>query len=269
MRFLLPLLFLVKSLFSLQPSLLEKDLPSPALLELLEVCGIEHDGSLEDVMKRTQKAWYQGGKERWELEKLKGLKEEEVFPLLDRLHVLETIHAPLETYDYVLVHGSLLNRVEKRILFLASEWKRGVRFNKIVFLTGDRPLLPEEMVRLKGETNEVEMIQFVYKHAALPEEMRKLPVEWISAPKVEKNGKLVRPGTKETILEWIKRNPAPGKCLAISNQPYVGYQDAIARTYLPAEFSLLTIGNEADQSTTVEIHLDNLARWLYAISNSQ
>ncbi len=269
MRFLLTLLLLTKSLFALEPSLLEKGLPSPALLELLEICGIEHDGSLGDVVQRTQKTWYQGGKERWELEKLKGLKEEEVFPLLDRLHVLETVRAPLETYDYALIHGALLSRVQKRIAFLASEWERGVRFHKIVLLTGDRPLLPQEIAQLKGPTNEAEMVRFVYEHADLPEEMRKLPVEWVSAPKLEKNGNLVRPGTKETIFEWLKKNPSPGKCLAISNQPYVGYQDAVARAYLPKGFSLLTIGPEADKATTLEIHLDNLARWLHALSNTQ
>jgi hypothetical protein len=291
MHIFLAVLFLLKTLFALDapgelenPTIVsEQGLPSQALDELLKSTGIAHNGSLDDIVQKTQKFWYQGGKERWELEAKGRFDKEKIFPFLEKLKVLEEVVSPVKSYDYALVHGALLSRVRMRLSFLVKEWNRGVRFSKIIFLTGDRDLHPtfedryglmdannpylpfREEWRWEGALpqNEVEMMQLVYEQSQIPEEMRKLPVEWISAPKQEKNGKMIRPGTKETLIEWLKLDPQPGECLAISNQPYVGYQDSIAKTYLPETFIITTVGPAADEKTTVEAHLDNLARWIY------
>lgn len=262
--------------------ILDNHSPSPALLELLDECGIQHNGALLDIIEKTQSFWRQEGKERWEMLPLIGLHERRIYALLDRLHVLEEIPSPMQHFDYAIVHGALLPRVRMRIAFLIKEWKRGVRFDKIVFFTGERPLLSSaeneaalldydnRFLPISGNwsfngalpTNEIQMMRFVFEQACLPEDMKKVPVEWVISPMIIKDGKVTRPNTQNNITEWLSRRPKPGSCLAISNQPYVGYQDAVLRKHLPTSYSLTTVGPQADGSTKLEVHLDNLARWL-------
>ena len=104
----------------------------------------------------------------------------------------------------------------------------------------------------------------LWENAQIPEKMRQIPYLLIDAPRQEKaDGTSTRPNTKDTLIEWLKKNPAPGKCLFISNQPFSGYQDSIARTVIPPTFSIETIGVEANQKLGIAIFLDNLARWIY------
>ena len=78
------------------------------------------------------------------------------------------------------------------------------------------------------------------------------------------NGILKRPTTPDTVLDWLKIKPHPGLCLAISNQPYVLYQDSVLKTVLPPSFTVETIGEKMDETSyNVSLLLDNLARFLY------
>ena len=44
--------------------------PSPELLELLSLLNVAHDGTLESIVKETQKNWLRSpGKERWKVKK--------------------------------------------------------------------------------------------------------------------------------------------------------------------------------------------------------
>lgn len=265
------------------PSLVTIDnTPNPALLELLQICRIEHDGSLEDIVKKTREAWKQQGKERWEMEPIPGLQKKEIFDCLDRLHLLDEIPSPIQKFDYAFVQGALLGRVRMRIAYLIKQWERGVRFDKIVLLGGERPIheqfeseaelldrenrfLPfSEDWEFSGEfpKTEAEMMHFVYEQADLPKEMRKIPVEYVNAPMVQRDGQIFRPSSQETFQEWLKTNPSPGSSIFISNQPYLGYHNAMIMKVLPEKFSMITIGPKADESTSIQVHLDTIARWL-------
>jgi len=262
---------------------IEERVLSPHFLTLLEICSLKHDGSLEDAIAIIQDAWLQRGKERWEFEERYTSFKEDITPELEALGVLSQVEAPLREFDHALLLGALLHRIRIRLAFLIQEWKRGVRFREILLLAGDRPLNPEleneeslldagnpdlpfaKEWRFSGRMpmNEAEMMQLVFEQAEMPKEMRELPCTLICAPKVHKNGKWVRPGRIETLLAWLDTSPGKGSCLAISNQPYVGYDDAIGKRFLPGGFSLYTAGPAADESTSIAIHLDNLARWLF------
>ena len=76
---------------------------------------------------------------------------------------------------------------------------------------------------------------------------------------------LKRPATDDTIREWIKQeHPEPGRCLFLSSQPYVSYQDTVVRQALPQGSSIETIGPACNPNLFISVHLDNLARCLYA-----
>ena len=68
--------------------------------------------------------------------------------------------------------------------------------------------------------------------------------------------------TADTFIDWLKQNPESGSCLVISNNPYIGYQDLVARTFLPSDFKIETVGSQGS-GEKVSVYLDNLARWLY------
>jgi hypothetical protein len=202
--------------------------------------------------------WVQRGKERWEFETLGEDKREEILPLLKRLGFIDAVDAAEKEYDYAVVHGSLYSTIKKRIAHLALQYQHGVRFREIVLLTGQRLLEKTKLEKDLPFDTETEMVLYAWETADLPDGMRKLPLTVIDAKM--QNG---RPTTKDTLLEWLKSHPVPGRCLMISNQPYVQYQDALAKAYLPSDFIIETIGDQADENMPMSVHLDNIGRFLW------
>jgi hypothetical protein len=240
--------------------------PTQSLLKILNALDVPNNGTLDDIVRATQKHWIQSGKERWEFEEVAIKDPQNILGLLKETGCIDEIQTKENSYDYALLLGATAPRVETRLNFLIKEWNRGVRFKRLIFLTGQRMLDPKIETFPDHIKTETDMISFLYRQKDLPEGMRKIPLEIIDAPahKLE-NGKMRRPNTKDTLVEWLKQNPAPGKCLFISNQPYVGYQDAVCRLELPDDFIIETIGPEADPSCTFAQYLDNLARWLFQL----
>ncbi len=237
----------------------EEDL---ALKSLLEIFGIDPDASPAEIVAETQRLWLQKGKERWEFDSRYESLKPKAWPLFEKMGYLTKAEPRRAHYDYALVHGALLSRVGDRVAYLASLCNQGmIRFDSIVFLTGARPLQESEKQVLPNLSTEREMVEWVYNHSGLPKD---LPVVFIDAPmKQRPDGSWLRPQTSDTILHWLISNPSPGSCLAISNQPYVAYQDAVARNHLPSDFDLETVGPAPIGSLSVSLLLDTLAKELY------
>ena len=213
---------------------------------------------LVTLLGAPPKQWVQQGKERWEFEMLGEDKREEILPLLERLGFIDAIDAAEKEYDYAVVHGSLYPTIKNRIAHLVLQYQQGVRFREIVLLTGQRLLEKTKLEKDLPFDTETEMVLYAWKTADLPVEMRKLPLTVIDA-----KGQNGRPTTKDTLLEWLKSNPTPGRCLMISNQPYVQYQDALAKTCLTSDFIIETIGDRANENMPMSVHLDNIGRFLW------
>lgn len=235
----------------------------PALLQLLHVLKVDCENDHNSIVASTQESWLQIGKERWEFEPKEEEQKTILLPLLRELGMIDGIHAQNCHYDYALIHGGLYSRVQDRIDCLIQEFEKGVRFNQVILLTGQRYLdshLEERDLPFPVETD---MMLFLWENAPIPNTMRTIPVTLIDAPRLMRSdGTSSRPGTKETLLTWLETKPHPGTCLFISNQPFCGYQDAVARTHLPSSFTVETIGKKAE-NTRICVYLDNLARWLY------
>jgi len=267
--------------------LIDKDgRPTEPLRKLLQVFDIKHDDTLKTIVDETQKVWLRpAGKERWEVELLHEDKRDQIMPILKEIGCIDEVFPSQEKYTYGVVLGALVSRVRSRFAFLLDLYKRGVRFDEVVFLGGERPLYPnqepEELLldpnnkelpfspdwQLKGELpkTETEMMQMVFDQAELPEGFAEnVRVTFVDAPMQQKaDGALRRPTTNDTIERWLEQNPAPGSCLFVSNQPYSGRQDSVARTYLPERFAIETVGSAAYKDLPIVTFLDSLARWLY------
>ena len=246
-------------LFSAEPQLF----PSTALEKLLNVLDVSHGPDLQSIVDATQQRWLQKDKERWEFEKRDEDKKDLLIPIFKELGMIDTVDASCTMYDYAFVYGATYGSVVARIEHLVSQYKRGVRFKQVVLLTGQRHLGSYAAEKELPYPTETDMMLSLWKTMPIPASLRSLPLVLVDAPEQERNGRLSRPTTKDTLVEWLKTNPTPGTCLFVSNQPFSGYQEAVAKCVLPSSFTIETIGRQADPKMPISVLLDNLARWLY------
>lgn len=246
----------------------------PALKELLALFDVPKDLSDGELTLYLQQHWLQPNKERWEMDKRHEDKRDQVFPLLKELQCINTVRAQESRYDYALVLGATGKAMQRRLDFLYEEWQRGVRFDKIILLTGARDLDPKIENFPEGLKTETDLFLHLY---TLHPIYGLVPYEVIDAPKrILDDGTLGRPITVSTVLEWLKTDPEPGSCLAVSTQPFVGSQEAVLRCLLPCSFKVEAIGPGTEQNYPsadldlespkipypVSIYLENFAKWL-------
>lgn len=287
-RFVLSALLFAASLIQTAPhsyAVTSEGKPTSALLSLLSALSITHDGTLESIVAATQKEQPGGflrarGKERWELESFFEKKKEIILDHANQLHLIEAVQPLKKQYEYAVILGATINSVRNRIGFLIDLWQSGVRWKKLIIFAGNRPLDPtlESKEQLINATNgyttfkkdwqlttdpkiETDMARMVLDQSLLPNEWKQIPVEIINCP-MNKDGS--RPTTFDTIQFWLSTKPEHGSILAISNQPYIGYQDVVLRSQLPNTFTLEMVGR-GSKNTTPELLLDTIARWLYNI----
>jgi hypothetical protein len=284
------ILFMTTSLnASLHTNLITPDKkPTPGLLALLSICNIQHDGSLATIITATQKEQPEGflrpkDKERWQVTSYLTAKEDKIRAQCLTLSMIKEIKPLDYNYEYLLLFGGTLEGVRTRVAFLSKLWHRGVRFKKIIVLTGQRlldPVIesPQELTnahnlilsikpnwQLKNSpTTETDMIRMVFEQSIVPAAWQSMPIEFIDTPMQKRDGWFVRPNTTDTIQHWLTTHPIPGSLLAISEQPSIGYQDALLQRFLPASFTIETVGSAASKSRTKpEILIGTVGWWLY------
>lgn len=260
--------------------------PTDALLELLAILDLKHDGSLKNIVEVTQKNLLRpAGKERWQIsESMYAEKQAEIFPQLEKLGLFKKNQASQKNYRYSILLGATVSSVRNRLAFLMSEWERGVRFNEIIILAGQRILDSEKESEItlydrankilpikqswqqpeKKPATETEMIKMLFEQVQFSDDLGKIPRTFIDAhSQKNSDGSVRRPTTSDTVKAWLAQNPVPGSCLVISCQPYVTYQDSVMKTLMPASFLTDTIGAEVDTSESLATLLDTVARILY------
>jgi hypothetical protein len=264
--------------------------PRLKLLQLLELVGMEplntSEKSILQINNWAQKNLLRQG-ERWDEQtnRFEELKPK-IQPLLSELGFIDTALPHFREYQGALVHGALLPRVRLRLHYLVEQWKQGVRFSHLYFLSGERPLetqkenktafLQDESSPLKIRKDwpepvefpktECEMMQLVWDQSDIPEAMRKeVEVYFINAPmkKDPRSDKLFRPTTDDTVEYWLKAAPPYGRYLAITNAPYTNRQDFVVRSLAPKEYSFDTVGSGVNEQEKMAIVLDELARFIF------
>lgn len=265
----------------------ERGNPSAPLLALLQLHGIHHDGSWPSIQQATEQAWLNHGrsKERWELEPTVNHSPQDTFNLLRELGMIDRVYASEFYYPYGVVLGATLKTVRQRFWTLKQEWDRGVHFDELVILTGDRPLDPnfegeKELIDPASSAypfradwhfsgilpkNETEMMRLVFEQLDLPSEWNCLKVTFVDTPKPEG---LKRPHTEHTLFHWLAMKPTPGRLLVVSNQPFVCRQDALLRSFLPTPFSMETVGEGLSyeyylsENKALSVLLAEVAYWI-------
>lgn len=222
--------------------------------------------------------------ERWHLQDEMDLTlKAKILDLFEKLGYFNLLEPQKKTYDYIVVLGATLQRIRIRLATLKKYWERGIRCKKIIFLTGARPLEPFEGADLLADfkqtilpikenwqlpteypQTEAEIFMAIWNQAQLPEDLAAIEIECVDTPMQKwPDGKIQRPNTGDIVKQWLSRNPTPGDCLFISNQPHVGYQDALIRRFISKDFLVEAVGLEVKkEDQTVSILLDALVREL-------
>ncbi|MGE0009772.1 MAG: hypothetical protein AB7F19_04460 [Candidatus Babeliales bacterium] len=264
---------------------LQHTMISPALNEILKITNVQHDGTLDSVVQATQQAWLRKpGVERWQIEQKFDELKPQLEPYFKELHIFDEIKPTQKEYNDVIILGATLSSMRTRLQYALDLWNKGIRFKQLIFLVGQRPLdaQKESLVELFDRSNtqlpirndwqepsvapttETEAAKMIVDQANLPKEFKEsVQMFFIDTPMQQAaDGNTRRPNTGDTIKLWLKEMNPQGTILAISNQPYVGYQHAVIKTAVPKELKIETVGPKTTV-INVDVFLDNLARWLY------
>lgn len=238
----------------------ERVIEKKAIQELASLLDLPQQ---TDLVAETQKRWLRKeGRERWDMIELAPQEREKVLEWADRQGLFSSCEPALSHYDTAFILGASTSGMQMRLEFLKELWEKGVRFEHIVWLTGERPLdgrVDQFTDRCKTET---EVAQLLWEESPLPEEMRKCSVIFVNA-ETRPDGK--RPTTEDTIKAYLAKAPEPCTALFVSSQPFCAYQFAILQTHLPKEFLFDVVGSEMKSGFVhaAAVILDTVARLLY------
>lgn len=254
-----------------------------ALQQLLALDGLyDPQDTLDEIVQKTQKSWKRvhHGANGFELADLvdspKQLQiREDVLSIARQMGLFDEKKPSSTHYDYALCAGAFLQGVRLRVNELIQAWKQGVRFDQLVFLTGDRALrkAPGEKDFLQDipegypyET-EYDMVRLVWEQTQIPEDME-IQVVFINAKCPVNQARI---STKDSFNAWLlDYNPTPGSCLSASHPLYWTYQEL---GFALSGFSVDCIAPSAEgflkqnDSRIVSLIFDTIAKCLYEIFN--
>lgn len=247
--------------------LLGADFINQPLLELLEITGVQHNGTPKSILEETQKKWLRpSGKERWQIPDIDEHLKKQIVPLADQLGFVGEICPQATDYEHAAILGATFQRMGKRLDYLVRLWNQRIRFKEIVFLTGQRPLDPSIEPVFEGCKNESEAARHVWSTHLIPDEMRMIPVTFIDVP-MKEDGR--RPTIRDTYPAWLETQPKPGRILLISNQPYCRYQDVLAKALFSKNFQIETVGPSIGEKTSGADLLDSITQWIFYTEASE
>ena len=113
--------------------------------DLFELFEIPTNKPIEEVLDQIRECWLQEGKERWHYQSRYESNRELLWPLFEKIGLINEIKPSLNHYESVVVFGALLSRVRDRVEYLCSQ---KITYDEIVFFTGQRPLLDSEKEKL-------------------------------------------------------------------------------------------------------------------------
>ena len=80
------------------------------------------------------------------------------------------------------------------------------------------------------------------------------------------DGRVRRPNTRDTVLNWSRQDYFGGDVLCLSNQPFVHYQTAVVRSVLGVGVTVIGAGPAADlNAINSTLALDAVARLIYTL----
>jgi hypothetical protein len=290
--FLLGFFLLIDSHSNTLTTMNEKtgNLSSP-MREVLEALNISLNLSASDTLKILQDRYgRKPNEERHQIKLNQDLesKKESLWPLFKKLDMVDTVMPPKQGYDAIVILGATIERMRDRLLFLLKMIQNGkIKLNhktRFFIAAGDRDLFSYEdiskssfpfrtgwisPIEAQKPKTEGEAAFFIMDQMIPDKNLRKRFKVLIAPKRYDKDQKKwVRPHTGNTIEILLKdfKKPISVTFLFISNNPYIGYQDAvIAREFLDQSLEknqVTTVGTKTSLKITVSNLLDNVRNTL-------
>ena len=283
----------VQSVQSASGSSFSPNTPSDELINtlslLLDELSVPHERTLDSIADAAQRWRRKPHQERWEVSDLNidQKTRKTVLALLEKIGLINELKPDSNHFDYALAMGATVPRMESRLKQLVKQWQEGVRFDQIVFLVSQRPIVAGAdkidafVARLIGKESsvkarmdarpltETEGARMVFEVTPMPDEMRELPIVFIDTPRRWQQDHWQRANTRDTLKQWmqdyvpLKGKSMGGKALVVSDQPHALYQHEVVRQELPEQFETEVTGERAMDQTRLIIVLDAMALWLH------
>ena len=280
--------------------------PTERLITLLELDNLyDPNDTLAKIVEKTQKAWIQSiqgqnNKERTDYKDTEKQAEirSKVEAIVQEIGLFDERKPALSHYKYGACLGATLGGVRNNLSLLIKEWQKGIRFDSLVFFTGERylrnepgkdddiqkllhphesPLKLKEGWTMPENTaykTEYDMCRLVWDQTEIPEDMKKAldgKVLFVDSPRPEGRE---RPGTKDCYVTWMQKyNPEPGTMLAPSHPIVWTYQLLAGENTLGDKYPLDTCAPAATpelrkkhQERIVSLVQDTAAKCLYELN---
>ena len=158
------------------------------------------------------------------------------------------------------------NNLHSRVHYLQQLLDNGLTFEKLICLTCHKEVSLPDYAQGKVQPTEIDLMRYVFAQSKHADYFRDRTVWVDTPPKMLPDGSQSNVNTAATIHKWLASGVKPGRVLAISNQPYVTFQDAVFRKHLPEQFYLETIGPAASADEKASRILHKFARTLDELS---
>ncbi len=264
-------LFCCEAIWNNGPTNLLKD-----IFTITETNGVE---TLESAIKQSNFRWIRPkGLERWDVYSLFDNAKRCALTKKINGSALAKEKMPIKKhYDGVVVLGATTSRVKARIEFLIRLHKMGITWDKIYLLGSTRDLkigneADQEMAKVLAAKNsvptEMNMMNDIWQQTTMPESLKAIAVVSIQSGE-RPDG--TRANTEDTLVDMVKgtHNVKGMTFLFISNNPYICYQDAVAKRVLEKyDVVIETVGEAMAPKETMENVVDTVARCLTNIKRS-
>lgn len=251
--------------------------PTQLLKDIFKVTEIDNVDDLKFATQQANFRWIRPkGYERWHIYSILNDSQRAKLTKIIKKSDLAKVKMPTKKhYHAVVVLGATTTRVKTRLEFLMKLANSGVTWDMVFLLGSTRDLNigndhDQKMaifLRMMGvpETESV-MMDYLWKQLNKPDFCLNIPVISIQSGN-RADG--TRANTEDTLIEMVKniQNTQGKSILFISNNPYICYQDAVAKKVLNS-FGVLveTVGDAMDSSESMENVLDTVARCLTNIN---
>lgn len=269
-KFLIVLTF-VSTIFSCEaiwnngPTQLLKD-----IFKIMNVSGVE---KLETAVKQSNFRWIRPkGLERWDIYSIFDNEQRATLSKKIKYSSLAKEKMPLKKhYDAIVVLGATASRVKSRMEFLTRIYKAGITCDKIYLLGSTRDLkigteadkeMAKSLKAKSAETTEMAMMKEFWQQNVVLNSIEHITVVAIQSGE-RPDG--TRAKTEDTLRDMAKDfGDVQGKnFLFISDNPYICYQDAVAKKILvPYGVNIETVGAVMTSQESMENVLDTVARCL-------
>jgi hypothetical protein len=244
---------------------------------VLDLCRIEHDGSLQSIVDATQKAWLirdERGRMVNREQPTEIAMNKQLLELFRKACLTDDVRPGSFSANHLLVFGARHEVFMRRFEHAAKVCENNVEIGSLILLGSNRELRENEYSRNRSAKHstdaepltESEMMRAVYEESG-DGWIKNLEVQHVNAVVSGKTA----PDTMDTLKRWLVNCPfrdqvngeAPRTIIAVSSQPSLWYQKEVIDTAFDGTEVVVDITGPKTCGHTASEILGELAKALF------